>query len=116
MSLHKEAGSSQPCHQSFRRKCCSATVGRSAFLRAWPCLSNAAHAMLGQATAPSTSLMQLVPAGVPMDETSTAPEGSAILAQLKGVIFYLWTLILAVPLFVTMLIMSPFVLLLDKHR
>eukprot|EP00891_Asterochloris_glomerata_P006714 jgi/Astpho2/6714/Aster-06735 len=54
--------------------------------------------------------------GVPMDETSTAPEGSAILAQLKGLMFYLWTLILAIPLFVTMLIMSPFVLLLDKHR
>lgn len=51
-----------------------------------------------------------------MDETSTAPEGSAILAQLKGLMFYLWTLILAIPLFVTMLIMSPFVLLLDKHR
>ncbi len=79
-------------------------------------LTTSAHAMLGQAFAPCTCLYHPLPAGMPMDETSTAPEGSAILAQLKGLMFYLWTLILAVPLFVTMLIMSPFVLLFDKHR
>lgn len=45
-----------------------------------------------------------------------SPEGSAFLAKIKGFLFYSFTLLLSVPLFVTMLVMTPFVLLLDKYR
>ena len=44
------------------------------------------------------------------------PEGSAFLAKIKGLLFYLFTLALSIPLFISMLVMTPFVLLLDKHR
>lgn len=36
--------------------------------------------------------------------------------KLRAVCFYLWTYILAVPLFVVMLVLQPFVLLFDKYR
>lgn len=45
-----------------------------------------------------------------------SPEGSAFLAKIKGFLFYSFTLLLSVPLFVSMLVMTPFVLLLDKYR
>ena len=45
-----------------------------------------------------------------------APEGSAFLASIKGFLFYTFTLILSVPLFISMLVMTPFVLLFDKYR
>ena len=44
------------------------------------------------------------------------PEGSAFLAKIKGFIFYSFTLLLSVPLFISMLVMTPFVLLFDKYR
>ena len=47
---------------------------------------------------------------------SPLPEGSAFLAKTKGLLFYLFTLALSVPLFISMLVMTPLVLLLDKHR
>lgn len=39
-----------------------------------------------------------------------------IAASVKGFIFYTTTFILALPLFAIMLLLSPFVLLFDKHR
>ncbi|KAL3138602.1 hypothetical protein ABBQ32_006368 [Trebouxia sp. C0010 RCD-2024] len=45
-----------------------------------------------------------------------SPEGSAFLARIKGFLFYSFTLLLSVPLFVSMLVMTPFVLLFDKYR
>lgn len=44
------------------------------------------------------------------------PEGSAFLAKIKGFLFYTFTLMLSIPLFVSMLVMTPFVLLFDKYR
>ena len=45
-----------------------------------------------------------------------SPEGSAFLAKIKGFLFYSFTLLLSVPLFVSMLVMTPFVMLFDKYR
>ena len=45
-----------------------------------------------------------------------SPEGSALLAKVKGFLFYSFTLLLSVPLFISMLVMTPFVLLFDKYR
>ncbi len=39
-----------------------------------------------------------------------------IAASVKGFIFYATTFLLALPLFAIMLLLSPFVLLFDKHR
>ena len=39
-----------------------------------------------------------------------------IAASVKGFIFYTTTFLLALPLFVVMLALTPFVLLFDKHR
>jgi hypothetical protein len=41
---------------------------------------------------------------------------SSTAAKLRGLGFYLWTILLAVPLFVTMLLMAPFVFLFDRFR
>ena len=45
-----------------------------------------------------------------------SPEGSAFLARIKGFLFYSFTLLLSVPLFFSMLAMTPFVLLFDNYR
>ena len=39
-----------------------------------------------------------------------------IAASVKGFTFYTTTLLLALPLFAIMLVLTPFVLLFDKHR
>lgn len=41
---------------------------------------------------------------------------SSLAAGIRGFCFYLWTLTLSLPLFVTMLVMAPFVMLFDKVR
>ena len=41
---------------------------------------------------------------------------AAAVASVRGFFFYLSTFTLALPLFVTMLILAPFVALLDRHR
>lgn len=41
---------------------------------------------------------------------------SSFAAGIRGFCFYLWTLTLSLPLFVTMLVMAPFVMLFDKVR
>ena len=38
------------------------------------------------------------------------------MAGIRGLLFYLWTIALSIPLFVTMLVMTPFVMLFDKVR
>ena len=57
---------------------------------------------------------------MPTSDGSTAfnpaPEGSAFLAGIKGFLFYTFTLLLSVPLFISMLVMTPFVQVLDKYR
>lgn len=47
---------------------------------------------------------------------SDTQDKSDTAAKLRGFGFYLWTILLAIPLFVTMLVMAPFVLLFDKAR
>lgn len=39
-----------------------------------------------------------------------------MVARIRGLLFYLWTFTLALPLFATMLIQAPVVALVDKHR
>ena len=41
---------------------------------------------------------------------------AGIAASVKGFIFYTTTFLLALPLFAIMLLLTPFVLLFDKHR
>lgn len=43
-------------------------------------------------------------------------EKSDTAAKLRGLGFYMWTILLAIPLFVTMLVMAPLVLMFDKVR
>ena len=46
----------------------------------------------------------------------SAEQGSAALASARGLLFYLSTFALALPLFVSMLLLAPFVALIDRHR
>lgn len=39
-----------------------------------------------------------------------------LFAKLRALLFFLWSFTLALPLFVTMLAMAPFVMLFDKSR
>lgn len=39
-----------------------------------------------------------------------------MLARIRAIAFFTWSMALAVPFFVIMLLMTPFVLLFDKHR
>lgn len=48
--------------------------------------------------------------------TLHAAGGSGFAAGVRGLCFYLWTLALSLPLFVTMLVMAPIVMLRDKVR
>lgn len=41
---------------------------------------------------------------------------ASFFASIKGFIFYTTTLLLALPLFVIMLLLAPFVAVFDKHR
>ena len=41
---------------------------------------------------------------------------AGVLANLKGFIFYTTTFMLALPLFAVMLLLTPFVMIFDKHR
>lgn len=41
---------------------------------------------------------------------------STVLARLRALLFFTWSMILAVPFFCVMLAIQPFVLLFDKHR
>lgn len=84
-----------------------------------------AHLMLSETKSPAelqfpywARLWQLSnkPAYVGSIPFNPAPEGSAFLASIKGFLFYAFTLVLSVPLFISMLLMTPFVLLLDKYR
>ncbi|KAK9808655.1 hypothetical protein WJX72_001338 [[Myrmecia] bisecta] len=43
-------------------------------------------------------------------------KAESVLAGIKGLLFYLWTFSLSLPLFVTMLVLAPFVAIFDKHR
>ena len=47
---------------------------------------------------------------------ANADQATKVLASVKGFLFYLSTFTLALPLFVTMLLLAPFVALFDKHR
>lgn len=51
---------------------------------------------------------------IPLPSDSDSKSSTA--AKLRGLGFYLWTILLAVPLFVTMLLMAPFVFLFDRFR
>mmetsp|Transcript_14175 Transcript_14175/g.42773 ORF Transcript_14175/g.42773 Transcript_14175/m.42773 type:complete len:341 (-) Transcript_14175:1423-2445(-) len=51
---------------------------------------------------------------VPLPEDAKGK--SSFAAGIRGFCFYLWTLTLSLPLFVTMLVMAPFVMLFDKVR
>jgi len=67
---------------------------------------------VSHSTEPSNSIIAAA-GSIPFNPS---PEGSAFLAKIKGFLFYTFTLILSVPLFVSMLVMTPFVLLFDKYR
>lgn len=47
---------------------------------------------------------------------ANADQATKVLASVKAFLFYLSTFTLALPLFVTMLLLAPFVALFDKHR
>ena len=47
---------------------------------------------------------------------ATSDKLAAAVASVRGFFFYLSTFALALPLFVTMLVIAPFVALLDRHR
>ncbi|KXZ44091.1 hypothetical protein GPECTOR_74g705 [Gonium pectorale] len=45
-----------------------------------------------------------------------APEPNVLLAKIRAILFFAWSFLLSLPLFVTMLVMAPFVTTFDKHR
>lgn len=47
---------------------------------------------------------------------ATTDQLAAAVASVRGFVFYLSTFTLALPLFVTMLVLAPFVALIDRHR
>lgn len=55
-------------------------------------------------------------AGAGSEGQETASKISDIAASVKGFVFYTTTFLLALPLFAIMMLLTPFVLLLDKHR
>ena len=58
----------------------------------------------------------LAGAGAQAGGQEAAGRLAGVAASVKGFMFYTTTFMLALPLFAIMLLLNPFVLLLDKHR
>lgn len=48
--------------------------------------------------------------------TAAPAQPNVALANLRAILFFAWSFVLSLPLFVTMMVMAPFVLTLDKYR
>ncbi|PNH07459.1 hypothetical protein TSOC_006083 [Tetrabaena socialis] len=58
-------------------------------------------------------LCQSAAASIPAD---AAQEPNVLLAKIRAIMFFSWSFMLSLPLFVTMLAMAPFVQTLDKYK
>jgi hypothetical protein len=45
-----------------------------------------------------------------------APQPNVLLAKVRAILFFAWSFTLALPLFVTMMLLAPFVIIFDKYR
>ncbi|KAG2423964.1 hypothetical protein HXX76_014903 [Chlamydomonas incerta] len=55
-------------------------------------------------------------ASVPLPNSDSAPQPNVLLAKIRGIMFFAWSFLLSLPLFVTMMVIAPFVLAFDKYR
>ena len=46
----------------------------------------------------------------------SAPQPNVLLAKIRAIMFFAWSFLLSLPLFVTMMVMAPLVLAFDKYR
>eukprot|EP00198_Chlamydomonas_reinhardtii_P005380 XP_001694716.1 lysophosphatidic acid acyltransferase [Chlamydomonas reinhardtii] len=55
-------------------------------------------------------------ASVPLPNSDSAPQPNVLLAKIRAIMFFAWSFLLSLPLFVTMMVMAPLVLAFDKYR
>ncbi|KAG2434449.1 hypothetical protein HYH02_012279 [Chlamydomonas schloesseri] len=78
------------------------------------------------AVAPSSAMPELparsslvchaAAASVPLPGSDSAPQPNVLFAKIRAIMFFAWSFLLSLPLFVTMMVMAPLVLAFDKYR
>ncbi|GFR45352.1 hypothetical protein Agub_g6721 [Astrephomene gubernaculifera] len=59
---------------------------------------------------------QSATASIPLSDSDATPEPNVLLSKIRAIAFFAWSFMLSLPLFMTMVVMSPFVLAFDKYR